>query len=163
MKNIRITRAHLHNLKNISLEIPRQQLVAITGVSGSGKSTLAFDLVYELGRRRYLQSIGMFTDLVEENGCERITGLGPAVAVQQGIIRQSNPRSSVGTRSGIFNLLRLLYVYYGQSSCPACGTVRRINQPCPHCGQEVLGLQSGYFSYNSSLGMCLRCQGHGTL
>ena len=67
MKAIRITHAHLHNLKNISLEIPRQQLVAITGVSGSGKSTLAFDLVYELGRRRYLQSIGMFTDLVEES------------------------------------------------------------------------------------------------
>ena len=102
MKAIRITHARLHNLKNISLEIPRQQLVAITGVSGSGKSTLAFDLVYEFGRRRYLQSIGMFTDLIEEGGCERITGFGPAIAVQQGIIRQSNPRSNVGTRSGIF-------------------------------------------------------------
>ena len=163
MKAIRIIHAHLHNLKNISLEIPRQQLVAITGVSGSGKSTLAFDLVYELGRRRYLQSIGMFTDLVEETGCERITGLGPAIAVQQGIIRQSNPRSSVGTRSGIFTFLRLLYVYEGQSPCPACGTVRQINETCPHCGQSFPGLQSGYFSPNSSLGMCLRCQGHGTL
>ena len=163
MKAIRITHAHLHNLKDISLEIPRQQLVAITGVSGSGKSTLAFDLVYEFGRRRYLQSIGMFTDLVEEAGCERITGLSPAVAVQQGIIRQSNPRSNVGTRSGIFTFLRLLYVYEGQALCPACGTARRINGPCPHCGQSGPGLQSGYFSNNSSLGMCLPCQGHGVL
>ena len=163
MKAIRITHARLHNLKNISLEIPRQQLVAITGVSGSGKSTLAFDLVYEFGRRRYLQSIGMFTDLIEEGGCERITGLGPAIAVQQGIIRQNNPRSNVGTRSGIFTFLRLLYVYEGQSPCPACGALRPINEPCPHCGQAVPGLQSGYFSNNSSLGMCLRCQGHGTL
>lgn len=163
MKAIRITHARLHNLKNVSLEIPRQQMIAITGVSGSGKSTLAFDLVYEFGRRRYLQSIGMATDLAEETGCERITGLGPAVAVQQGIIRQSNPRSGVGTRSGIFTFLRLLYVYEGQSPCPACGTVRRINEPCPHCGQEQADLQSGYFSSNSSLGMCLHCQGHGTL
>ena len=145
MKTIRITHAHLHNLKDISLEIPRQQLVAITGVSGSGKSTLAFDLVYEYGRRRYLQSIGMFTDLVEETGCERITGLSPAVAVQQGIIRQSNPRSNVGTRSGIFTFLRLLYVYEGQALCPACGTVRRINGPCPQCGQGATGAAKRLF------------------
>ncbi len=145
MKTIRITHAHLHNLKDISLEIPRQQLVAITGVSGSGKSTLAFDLVYEFGRRRYLQSIGMFTDLVEETGCERITGLSPAVAVQQGIIRQSNPRSNVGTRSGIFTFLRLLYVYEGQALCPACGTACRINGPCPHCGAGQAGAAKRLF------------------
>lgn len=127
MKTIRILHATLHNLKNISLEIPRQQIVAITGVSGSGKSTLAFDLIYEQGRRRCLWSIGMLTDLAEDAGCERITGLGPTVAVQQGIIRQSNPRSSVGTRSEIFTFMRMLYVYKGQRACTGCGTAHPIS------------------------------------
>jgi excinuclease ABC subunit A len=162
-KTIRITHARLHNLKNINLEIPRQQLVAITGVSGSGKSTLAFDLIYEQGRRRYLQAIGMLSDLVEDTGCERITGLGPTIAVQQGIIRQSNPRSSVGTRTGIFALLRLLYVYEGQLICPGCGQTRRASAACLDCAQAAQNLHSGFFSYNSPLGMCLRCQGRGHL
>jgi excinuclease ABC A subunit len=160
---IRVTNAHLHNLKNLSLEIPRQQMVAITGVSGSGKSTLAFDLIFEQGRRRYLQAIGMLSDLAEDSGCERITGLAPTIAVQQGIIRQSNPRSSVGTRSGIFTYLRMLYVYEGQRACSGCGTARCISQICPNCGQSPEGLHTGYFSYNSPLGMCLRCQGRGYL
>ena len=158
---IRITNATLHNLKHISLAIPRLQLVAITGVSGSGKSTLAFDLIFEQGRRRYLQSIGMYSDLSEETGCESLTGLGPTVAVQQGIIRQSNPRSSVGTRSGLFTPLRLLFVAEGCAPCSACGQGRLISQACPGCGQAAEGLHSGYFSYNSPLGMCLHCQGHG--
>lgn len=160
---IRITNAHLHNLKNLSLAIPRQQMVAITGVSGSGKSTLAFDLIFEQGRRRYLQALGMLSDLAEDTGCERITGLAPTIAVQQGIIRQSNPRSSVGTRSGIFTYLRMLYVYEGQRACPSCGSLRCISQICPNCGQPPEGLHTGYFSYNSPLGMCLRCQGRGYL
>jgi excinuclease ABC subunit A len=162
-KTIRITHARLHNLQNISLEIPRHQLIAITGVSGSGKTTLAFDLIYEQGRRRYLQAIGMLSDLAEDTGCERITGLGPTIAVQQGIIRQSNPRSSVGTRTGIFALLRLLYVYEGQCICPACGQIRRASAACPGCGHAAQSLHSGIFSYNSPLGMCLRCQGRGHL
>ncbi len=161
--SIHITNATLHNLKHLSLDIPRRQIIAITGVSGSGKSTLAFDLVYEQGRRRYLQSIGMLTDLAEETGCERITGLGPTIAVQQGIIRQSNPRSSVGTRSGIFTYLRMLYVYAGQRACPSCGARRGISQPCPSCGDPAMGLIAGNFSYNSPLGMCLRCEGRGYL
>ena len=161
MKAIHITNAHLHNLKNIELDIPRQQMVAFTGVSGSGKSTLAFDLVFEEGRRRYLQSIGMLTDMGEGIGCDRITGLGPTIAVQQGIIRQSNPRSSVGTRSSIFTYLRMLFVYDGQRACPGCGTPVRISAACPLCHYPADGLQSGHFSYNSSLGMCLTCQGRG--
>ncbi len=160
---IRIENATLHNLKHLSLVIPREQMVAITGISGSGKSTLAFDLIYEQGRLRYLRSIGMLNDLSEETGCERLSGLGPTVAVQQGIIRQSNPRSSVGTRSGIFTYLGLLYSSTGQRPCPNCGIPRLLGTNCPHCGQPAEFLTSGFFSYNSPLGMCLRCQGRGYL
>ncbi len=160
---IQITGACLHNLKDIDVAIPKNKLVVLTGVSGSGKSTLAFDLIFAEGRRRYLQALGMISDLAEDIGCQRITGLGPTIAVQQGIIRQSNPRSTVGSRSGIFTFLRMLYVHEGQRACPGCGALGRANAPCPHCQAPAAGLHSAYFSPNSSSGMCLQCEGRGYL
>ena len=93
MKTIDIKGARLHNLKNIDVSIPKNQLVVVTGVSGSGKSSLVFDIIFEEGKRQYLQSIGMIPGITEEDKYDQLTGIGPAVAVQQAIIRQSNPRS----------------------------------------------------------------------
>lgn len=92
-KPIFVSKARLHNLKGFDLTIPKDKLVVITSVSGSGKSSLAFDLLFEAGRRQYLQAIGVLAPLGEEERCDHISGLSPAVAVKQGIIRQSNPRS----------------------------------------------------------------------
>ena len=98
MKHIVINGARIHNLKNINVSIPKDKLVVVTGVSGSGKSSLVFDILFEEGKRQYLQSIGMIPGITEEDKFDQITGIGPTVAVQQAIIRQSNPRSLVGTK-----------------------------------------------------------------
>jgi len=116
--------ARVHNLKNIDLEIPRDQLVVITGVSGSGKSTLAFDTLYAEGQRRYLESLGADARQVlkqmEKPDVDLINGLSPAIAVQQKI-GFANPRSTVGTITDIYDLLRLLFARIGQPSCLKCG------------------------------------------
>ncbi len=95
MKNITIKGARLHNLQNIDLTIPKNELVVVTGISGSGKSSLVFDIVFEEGRKQYLQALGILTGLDDQEKFDSIQGLGPAIAVQQNIIRQSNPRSTV--------------------------------------------------------------------
>jgi len=99
MNFISIKGARIHNLKNINVNIPKDKLVAVTGVSGSGKSSLVFDIIFEEGKRQYLQSIGMIPGITEEDKFDQIDGIGPTVAVPQAIIRQSNPRSVVGTRT----------------------------------------------------------------
>ncbi|MGH7887151.1 MAG: ABC-ATPase UvrA, partial [Candidatus Binatia bacterium] len=117
--------ARVHNLKNIDLEIPRDQLVVITGVSGSGKSSLAFDTLFAEGQRRYLESLGadarQLLKQMEKPDVDLITGLSPAIAVQQKI-GFANPRSTVGTITDIYDLLRLLFARVGQSSCMNCGS-----------------------------------------
>jgi len=117
--------ARVHNLKNIDLEIPRDQLVVITGVSGSGKSSLAFDTLYAEGQRRYLESLGadarQLLKQLEKPDVDLITGLSPAIAIQQKI-GFANPRSTVGTITDIYDFLRLLFARVGQPSCLNCGS-----------------------------------------
>ena len=113
-----------HNLKNISLEIPRDKLVVITGLSGSGKSSLAFDTLYAEGQRRYVESLSsyarQFLGLMEKPNVERIDGLSPAISIDQKTTSK-NPRSTVGTVTEIYDYIRLLYARIGVPYCPNCG------------------------------------------
>ena len=121
---IRIRGAKEHNLKNISLDIPRDELVVLTGLSGSGKSTLAFDTIFAEGQRRYMQSLSsyarQFLGQMEKPDVESIEGLPPAISIDQKSTNH-NPRSTVGTVTEIYDYLRLLYARAGIPHCPVCG------------------------------------------
>ena len=126
---IRIRGARVHNLKDISLSIPHNQLTVITGVSGSGKSSLAFDTIYAEGQRRYVESLSayarQFLERMEKPEVDEIDGIAPAVAIRQKNTSR-NPRSTVATSTECYDFLRLLYARVGQTFCPNCGTrVRR--------------------------------------
>ena len=161
MKHIVINSARIHNLKNINVSIPKDKLVVITGVSGSGKSSLVFDIIFEEGKRQYLQSIGMIPGITEEDKFDQIAGIGPTVAVQQAIIRQSNPRSVVGTKTKILTYLSMLYAREGRMACSICGTTVGGDLICERCGNAEERLEAHYFSANSPTGMCLQCEGRG--
>ena len=122
--SIIIKGAKEHNLKNISLEIPRDKLVVITGLSGSGKSSLAFDTLYAEGQRRYVESLSsyarQFLGLMEKPDVELIEGLSPAISIDQKTTSK-NPRSTVGTVTEIYDYIRLLYARIGVPYCPECG------------------------------------------
>ncbi len=121
---IQIKGAKEHNLKNISLEIPKNKLVVFTGVSGSGKSSLAFDTLYAEGQRRYVESLSsyarQFLGLMHKPDVDSITGLSPAISIDQKTT-STNPRSTVGTITEIYGYLRLLFGHIGQAYCPQCG------------------------------------------
>src|SRR5436189_3248220 len=123
-KSIRIRGAREHNLKNINVEIPRDQLVVITGLSGSGKSTLAFDTVFAEGQRKYLESLSayarQFLDQLQKPDVDFIEGLSPAIAIEQRS-SGSNPRSTIATTTEIYDYLRLLFANVGQPHCPDTG------------------------------------------
>ena len=120
---IKIRGAKENNLKNISLDIPKNKLIVFTGVSGSGKSSLAFDTLYAEGQRRYVESLSsyarQFLGLMEKPDVESITGLSPAISIDQKTTN-SNPRSTVGTITEIYGYLRLLYGHIGEPFCPQC-------------------------------------------
>ena len=113
-----------HNLKCIDLEIPRDQLVVITGISGSGKSTLAFDTIYAEGQRRYVESLSayarQFLEQMDKPDVESIEGLSPAISIEQKTTSK-NPRSTVGTVTEIYDYLRLLFARIGKPYCYQCG------------------------------------------
>ena len=124
MDFIKVRGARVHNLKNISVEIPREKFVVITGVSGSGKSSLAFDTIYAEGQRRYMESLSsyarQFLGLPDKPDVEQIEGLSPAIAINQKTTN-NNPRSTVGTVTEIYDYLRLLFARIGKPHCPNCG------------------------------------------
>ena len=124
LTHIIIKNAYEHNLKNLTLEIPKNKLIVITGVSGSGKSTLAFDTIYAEGQRKYIESLSsyarQFLDMMDKPKVDKIEGLSPAISIDQKTTSK-NPRSTVGTVTEIYDYLRVLYARLGVPYSPATG------------------------------------------
>src|SRR5438477_6004741 len=124
LDKIEIRGARQHNLKGFDLTLPRDKLVVITGLSGSGKSSLAFDTIYAEGQRRYVESLStyarQFLGQLDKPKYEHIRGLCPTVAIEQKTA-SSNPRSTVGTVTEIYDYLRVLFARVGEQHCPNCG------------------------------------------
>ena len=144
-KNIFIKGAREHNLKNIDIEIPRDELIVFTGLSGSGKSSLAFDTIYAEGQRRYVESLSsyarQFLGQMEKPDVDYIEGLSPAISIDQKTTSK-NPRSTVGTVTEIYDYLRLLYARIGVPHCPICG--REIKQQTvDQIVDQVLRMEEG--------------------
>src|SRR5882757_8991856 len=131
-KFIRIKGAREHNLKNIDVDIPRDQLVAVTGLSGSGKSTLAFDTVFAEGQRKYMESLSayarQFLDQLQKPDIDEVEGLPPTIAIEQRSA-SSNPRSIVATTTEIYDYLRVLFARAGTPHCWECGREISAQQP----------------------------------
>ncbi len=179
---ITIKSANLHNLKNVDIEIPEKTFTVVTGVSGSGKSTAIFDILYEGGKQAYLEAIGLAPVIEREHRYESIEGLTPAIAVTQKTVAETNPRSVVGTKSGVLDLIRDIYSFWGEVACSKCGctcvtadscleasTADTVLQKasnklvCPNCSSIEMRPGPFSFSFNSVHGMCLHCTGRGYL
>ncbi len=174
---IEIKGARVNNLKNISLRIPRNKFVVITGLSGSGKSSLAFDTIYAEGQRRYVESLSsyarQFIDLMDKPDVDIIENLSPAISIDQKSVSH-NPRSTVGTITEVYDYLRLLFTKIGVPHCPICHKklVKHLSKDsqhnptvfliCRECNFHMPELKLGNFSFNSSLGACSNCGGLGT-
>src|SRR6187399_1824854 len=142
---ISIRGAREHNLKNIDLVLPRDQLIVFTGLSGSGKSSLAFDTIYAEGQRRYVESLSayarQFLGQMDKPDVDFIEGLSPAISIDQKSASR-NPRSTVGTITEVYDYLRLLFARVGEPHCPVCG--ERIAKQSPQqIVDRVLALKAG--------------------
>ena len=139
---IKIGGAREHNLKNLTLNIPRDKLVVITGLSGSGKSSLAFDTIYAEGQRKYVESLSAyarhFLDQMQKPDVDFIEGLSPAIAIEQRS-SGSSPRSIIATTTEIYDYLRLLYAHVGQPYCPDTG-VPIVTQTTSDIVDKILAL-----------------------
>ena len=144
-KNLIVKGAREHNLKNVSVEIPRDKLVVFTGLSGSGKSSLAFDTIYAEGQRRYMESLSsyarQFLGIMEKPDVDSIDGLSPAISIDQKTTSK-NPRSTVGTVTEIYDYLRLLFARIGVPHCPVCGKEIK-QQSIDQIVDKILGLPEG--------------------
>ncbi len=184
--HITIRGARLHNLKNITLTIPKNQFVVLTGLSGSGKSTLGFDILHKEGQRQYMEALGILPFGMSKPPVDDITGLSPTVSVDQHLTNHS-PRSTVGTATDIFTYLRVLFARLGKRSCPHCGrnvppsanlsteewesdystnddtSTPQETFPCPHCGTPIPELNMAHFSFNKPEGACPTCTGLGNI
>lgn len=182
--HITIRGARLHNLKNITVTIPKSQLVVLTGLSGSGKSTLGFDILHKEALRQYMESLGMAVFGLAKPPVDTITGLSPTISVDQHLTNRS-PRSTVGTTTEVYTYLRVLFARLGHRPCPTCGkdvppsfdtsnedweneSVANDNTdapeetfPCPHCGTPVPEISMAHFSFNKPEGACPTCTGLG--
>src|SRR5512141_1327277 len=182
---ILIRGARLHNLKNVTVSIPKNQLVVLTGVSGSGKSTLGFDILHREGQRQYIESLGLVPFGLAKPPVDAITGLSPSISIDQHLTNRS-PRSTVGTVTDVYTFLRILYARLGHRPCPQCGkdvppSFDAMNGdwegedtdeedletpktfPCPHCGASIRQMGMGSFSFNKPAGACPTCTGLGTI
>ncbi len=142
---IEVVGAREHNLKSVSVQIPRKKITVITGLSGSGKSSLAFDTIYAEGQRRYIEGLSVyarqFLDQLKKPDVDAITGLSPAIAIDQKSI-STNPRSTVGTVTEIFDYFRLLFANAGVSRCPQHG-IEVASQSPESIVQDVMTLKPG--------------------
>ena len=137
---ISIKGARVHNLKNVSIDVPKGKLVVMTGLSGSGKSSLAFDTIHAEGQRRYMESMSsyarQFLELQDKPDVDEITGLSPTIAIDQKS-SSHNPRSTVGTVTEVYDFLRLLYSRAGRAHCPKCK--REVAEQSPReIGEKIL-------------------------
>jgi excinuclease ABC subunit A len=142
---LRVRGARVHNLKNVSVDIPHEAITVVTGVSGSGKSSLAFDTIYAEGQRRYVESLSayarQFLERMEKPDVDEISGIAPAVAIRQKNSTR-NPRSTVATSTEIYDYLRLLFARCGQTFCIKCGALVRRDSP-DEIASRVLALAPG--------------------
>ena len=149
LKNIEVRGAREHNLKGIDVDIPRDQLVVITGLSGSGKSSLAFDTIYAEGQRRYVESLSayarQFLDMMEKPDVDHISGLSPAISIEQKTTSK-NPRSTVGTVTEIYDYMRLLFARVGTPYSPATGLPIEAQQ-VQDMVDRVMAMQEGTRAY----------------
>ncbi|NDJ14463.1 MAG: excinuclease ABC subunit UvrA [Acidobacteriia bacterium] len=145
LQHIRVSGARQHNLRNVSVQIPRNSLTVITGLSGSGKSSLAFDTIYAEGQRRYVETLSayarQFLDQMERPDVDSVEGLSPAISIDQKTTGRS-PRSTVGTITEIYDYLRLLYSSIGTPHCPVCGS-EISRQTTEQILKHVVALQPG--------------------
>ncbi len=158
-----VENASIHNLKNITVRIPKEKITVITGVSGSGKSSLAFDTIYHESQKQFMDLIAptafMGTDL-KDSMVKKITGLQPAIAIEQKSLGM-NPRSTVASVTKIGEYLRLLYATIGERICPHCNTIVAEDHVCKGCGTIFFTLTPAVFNYNHPEYMCPVCKGLG--
>lgn len=167
---IRIQGARENNLKNVSLDIPKHQLVVVTGPSGSGKSTLALDILQRECQRQYMESSGMSAEGLAKPRVDRIEGLAPSISINQHVTNR-NPRSTVGTVTDMYTYLRTVYEKRGERRCerchskiaPAANAEEAKPLSCPVCAHVHQPLTKADFSFNTPQGACPTCSGLGTV
>lgn len=158
-----VKNASIHNLKNISIKIPKEKITVLTGVSGSGKSSLAFDTIYHESQKQFIDLVSSNSPIgndLNDSKVEKITGLQPSIAIEQRNLGM-NPRSTVGTVSRTGDYLKLLYAAIGDRICPHCHEPVAENNICSKCGSIFFEMTPSLFSYNHPDYMCLACKGLG--